>query len=561
MPHSHIWERFAPWVLREAMSSDMVTIYEGLMKDTGEKRLVRVADDIEIHAEVFRLSMAEQLISSRFRHDVFELIDLSEGRELAEHLDVEFTDLSSFKQKLLEIPWDNNSRAEIICDFLGVPKYILGSPQEMQQELPKLAIPWPDKSDFIGEMGTQIITSKPHFKNLKYYQSTIYSEVKQTLNEPFVRALISMPTGTGKTRTAMQLVCEYLNENPNRSVIWVADKRELIDQACAAFIETWEFVGNRPLPIGRWYSGSEDYELQDSMFLATTFGTLLHRSDQVRKLPVGLILVDEAHRAPTENWGRELNRMIDARFQTRMIGLTATPIRGGNDTGNLLEFFNNNMHQIKNPTGGSLIHWLESEKFLAYPNYQQVELDVEITLPANVRRALDNGNDYSSDFLEDLAKQVVYNRRIATKLIELLDDHDSILFFSPSVQHSKMIVTWLRSRGITAAHIDGETRPDIRHATIESFREKKIQVLSNYSVLDTGFDAPQVDCVFMARPTTSPVVYHQILGRGLRGPALGGTKECTVVDVPFNLETYASKREQSFTEYQRMWDRASDVLE
>mgnify|MGYP001219471790 CR=1 FL=1 len=560
MSHSHIWERFSPWLLREAMSSDMITIYEGLMQGTGERNAVRVADNTEIHAEIFRLSKAEELINRRFREEVFGLIETREGRELAAHLGFEFTDLPSFRQKLLEIPWDNNPQAEIICDFLGVPKYILGSIQEIQQELPRLAIPWPDKSDFIEAMGEQFTTSKTYFKSLKYYQSSIFSEVKQTLNQAFVRTLICMPTGTGKTRTAMQLICEYLNENPNRSVIWVADKRELIDQACAAFIETWEFIGNRPLPICRWYSGSEDYELQDSMFLATTFGTLLHRSDQVRQLPVGLVLVDEAHRAPAENWSRVLNRMIDPRFQTRMIGLTATPIRGGDDTGNLLEFFHK-YHQLENPSNGSLIHWLESEGFLAYPNYEQVELDVEITLPAPVRRALDNGNDYSSDFLEDLAKEVVYNRRIATKLIELINDHDSILFFSPSVQHSKMIVTWLRSRGIAAAHIDGETRPDIRHATIESFREKKIQVLSNYGVLDTGFDAPQVDCVFMARPTTSPVVYHQILGRGLRGPALGGTKECTVVDVPFNLETYASKREQSFTEYQRMWDRASDVLE
>ena len=542
------------------MSSDMVTIYEGLMQGTGEKNLVRVADDTEIHAEIYRLSEAEELINRRFRMDVFELIEAREASELAKHLDIEFRDLPSFRQKLIEIPWDNNPRAKIICEFLGVPKYILGSAQEIQQELPSLAIPWPDKSDFPEEMRGGIINSKIHFKNLKYYQSTIFSDVKQTLKQAFVRSLICMPTGTGKTRTAMQLVCEYLNENPNRSVIWVADKRELIDQACAAFIETWEFVGNRPLPINRWYSGSEDYELQNSMFLATTFGTLLHRSDQVKKMPIGLILVDEAHRAAAENWGNVLNRIVDPRHQTRMIGLTATPIRGGDDTGNLLEFFQK-YHQIKNPSGGNLIHWLESEEFLAYPNYDQVILDVEITLPARVRRALDNGNDYSSDFLEELGKEVVYNRRIATKLIELLKNHNSILFFSPSVQHSKMIVTWLRSRGVAAAHIDGKTRSDIRHATIESFREKKIQVLSNYSVLDTGFDAPQVDCVFMARPTTSPVVYHQILGRGLRGPALGGTKECTVVDVPFNIETYASKREHSFTEYQRMWDRASDVLE
>ena len=488
------------------------------------------------------------------------MFERKEARELAGQLGIGFTDLGSFIQSLLEIPWNSNEQAQIICEFIGIPSYVLGTTEELRQELPQMAIPWPDKPDFQNEMGDQFYPPKSYYKNLKHYQARVFAEVKTTLFEHHVRALVSMPTGTGKTRTAMQLVCEYLNENPGRSIIWVADKRELIDQACAAFLETWEFVGNRPLPIGRWYGGSENNELHESMFLATTFGTLLKRGDQVSELPIGLVVVDEAHRAAAENWGRALNHLIDPRNQTRMIGLTATPVRGGDDTGNLLQFFQHFI-QIHNPSRGSLIQWLEGEGFLAYPNYQQTELDTVITLPRAVQRSLEGGGDYTEAFLKTLAQQVVYNRRIATKLNELIPDHHSILFFSPSVQHSKMIVTWLRSRGVAAAHIDGTTRPDIRHATIEAFRNKRIQVLSNYQVLDTGFDAPQVDCVFMARPTTSHVVYHQILGRGLRGPALGGTRECTVVDVPFNIAAHANRREQSFYDYQRLWEGASDVLE
>jgi len=61
-------------------------------------------------------------------------------------------------------------------------------------------------------------------------------------------------------------------------------------------------------------------------------------------------------------------------------------------------------------------------------------------------------------------------------------------------------------------------------------------VLCNYGVLTTGFDAPSVRCVVVARPTASPILYEQMVGRGMRGPEFGGTKQCLVIDVDDNIE-------------------------
>ena len=47
----------------------------------------------------------------------------------------------------------------------------------------------------------------------------------------------------------------------------------------------------------------------------------------------------------------------------------------------------------------------------------------------------------------------------------------------------------------------------------------------NYGVFSTGFDAPNIDVVFIARPTKSIVLHQQMIGRGMRGPKMGGTSE------------------------------------
>ena len=93
----------------------------------------------------------------------------------------------------------------------------------------------------------------------------------------------------------------------------------------------------------------------------------------------------------------------------------------------------------------------------------------------------------------------------------------------------------LRRRGRLAAGITAETRESTRRHLVDLFRRRNIQVLCNYGVLTTGFDAPQVRAVVVARPTASRVLYDQMIGRGMRGPAFGGTDQCLVIDVGDNF--------------------------
>jgi hypothetical protein len=73
---------------------------------------------------------------------------------------------------------------------------------------------------------------------------------------------------------------------------------------------------------------------------------------------------------------------------------------------------------------------------------------------------------------------------------------------------------------------------------IEEFRAGRLQFLCNYGVLTTGFDAPKIRAVIIARPTTSVVLYEQMIGRGMRGPLNGGTEECQVIDLQDNIARF-----------------------
>jgi ATP-dependent helicase IRC3 len=98
-------------------------------------------------------------------------------------------------------------------------------------------------------------------------------------------------------------------------------------------------------------------------------------------------------------------------------------------------------------------------------------------------------------------------------------DHDprySTLVFAVNVEHVQNLTAMFRNKGIEAHHVDGNTPKDERFDLLERFKQRDYPVLVNCQVFTEGTDIPGVDCIVMARPTASPVLFQQMLGRGLR---------------------------------------------
>jgi superfamily II DNA or RNA helicase len=93
-----------------------------------------------------------------------------------------------------------------------------------------------------------------------------------------------------------------------------------------------------------------------------------------------------------------------------------------------------------------------------------------------------------------------------------------------------------------------------RKQAIQQFknRENELNVLINYEVLTTGFDATNIRCVFITKPTQSVVLYSQMIGRGLRGPMMGGNETCLLVDIEDNLKKYDEY--SAFSYFEGYWN-------
>jgi superfamily II DNA or RNA helicase len=119
------------------------------------------------------------------------------------------------------------------------------------------------------------------------------------------------------------------------------------------------------------------------------------------------------------------------------------------------------------------------------------------------------------------------------------------------VEHAEVLALLLNraAGGEVAAAVSSRTHRGDRNDSIARFRNGELRFLCNVGVLTTGFDAPKADVVCITRPTTSAILYEQMVGRGLRGPLNGGTKSCLVLDVqdeglPGEIMSYARVKAQ-----------------
>jgi superfamily II DNA or RNA helicase len=153
---------------------------------------------------------------------------------------------------------------------------------------------------------------------------------------------------------------------------------------------------------------------------------------------------------------------------------------------------------------------------------------------------------------DTIARDVDRNRLLLGSILDRPRDWP-ILLFAVSTEHAHTMTALLTLEDVSAAAIDYRTEPSVRRRYVDRFRHGDLRVLANYGVLTQGFDAPATRAIFVARPTFSPNVYQQMIGRGLRGPRNGGKERCLIVNVRDNWMTYGDKL--AFYEFERLWRR------
>jgi DNA repair protein RadD len=396
------------------------------------------------------------------------------------------------------------------------------------------------------------------------YQENVRKQITSFLVNKEKKLIVHMPTGAGKTRTMMESLCDFyrLSTKVNTLAVWMAYSDELCTQAVESFVERWKLRGTEPLQIIRFWGGRKlpDIDPNIPTLVITSFDTCYAALYSKRNESFGffanikrlnsLTIVDEAHQAPAPTYADAIKTITGG---AKLIGLTATPGRGGGEESNKVsEFFNRNKITLKGEYAEpSPIRYLQDQKVLSEVNYYELEgskIDIDERHWEYIAEKLQIPDEISKIIAEDTSRNI----SIVQQIIELVEKKKQTIVFAVSVLHAQLLTICLKSQGINAACIEGGTPYSERVNNIDKFKESRIKVLINFGVLTTGFDAPKTDAVVIARPTLSVVLYSQMLGRGIRGIKMGGTKECIIVNVKDNFANLP-KVDQAFTYFEKDW--------
>lgn len=373
-----------------------------------------------------------------------------------------------------------------------------------------------------------------------FYQSEVHHKAKKILEHPSGRIIIQLPTGAGKTKVAMEIICDFLNKHQKSTVVWLAESAELLEQAIDEFKKNWKHRGKSEISINRAWDKYEIIENETNpKFIVGGLGKMISFFKKGGKLKADFIIFDEAHHASAEKYSEVLLNLVDS-GRTRVLGLTATPGRiNPKETEELAKLFNDNIpisiethNEYESPIkflqnqGVLSILKTGGDKIIKIPKLDLIFTEKELQKLAKTSEYNDK------EFLKKIGQSHLRNVIIFRKLLRLMEEGKQIIYFGASLEQTKLMYVLLNTFNQKVGFIDGSTDTGYRKELIKKFQNKEINCLLNFAVLIAGFDAPAIDTVFIARPTKSATTLFQMIGRGMRGPNVqGGTKNCEVYHV------------------------------
>lgn len=306
-------------------------------------------------------------------------------------------------------------------------------------------------------------------------------------------ALLHHATGTGKTVTAIMDA-----KRCGGRVLFLAHTKELVLQSYDRFKKLWPDV-----TIGRYF---EQEKITNTHIVCGSIQSVALNLEDFSSKDFSYLIIDEAHHAASEIYQKVL-----AYFCPQFtLGLTATPER--TDEKEILEIFKNTAHRLDIQTAVEIGE-------LSPVRCIRIHTNIDLT------KVRFNATKYNITDLENKIFLPERNILIANTLLRYVPKKRTVIFCA-SVKHAENISYILRQKGINAVAVSGKMKPLERKEFQRKFINREITVLCACDLLNEGWDCPEIEVLFMARPTLSKTLYLQQLGRGMR---LSPGKECLFV--------------------------------
>ena len=364
--------------------------------------------------------------------------------------------------------------------------------------------------------------------------------------------ILVLPTGGGKTFVATHFLCRGPLSDGQR-ILWLAHTHHLLEQANEAFgrqvrrvQEPVEEVRVRVVSGAVGYFRPAHIEPEDNVLLCSLqTATRAFEKRHPRFLEFldasahGLFVAfDEAHHAPAPSYRRLLQGLRERCPRSGLLGLTATPVYADErKQGWLKRLFPQGI--VAQEDAATLI----AAGVLARPIMEDVATQVTPEFDEReYRQWVSTHRDLPESIITRLAKNQGRNDRIVAQYVSNRAKYGKTIMFADRWVQCEYLVEGLKKRGVRAdavysrvvsvpggADVRTRRRMGENAGTLQRFKNNELDVLINVQMLTEGTDVPDAQTVFLTRQTTSHILLKQMVGRALRGPQFGGTKDAYIV--------------------------------
>lgn len=365
--------------------------------------------------------------------------------------------------------------------------------------------------------------------DLRSYQSRALDALHEAIQEEDI-LLLQAATGAGKTVMVVRMIQRYFSDHPDRSFLILMHKKELVEQ----FLKSFQKFSDIDLrDIGVACAGvSKDVDTEKRVTIASV-QTL---SNHLNTYPgADLIVVDETHRIGHDHDSQYrvlLDKLHEYKPHRKVIGVTATAYRLGHGMiygekckPGLVNFFPRLTHRV---TYAELV---EEGHLMA--------LTGRVASAASLTEDLKHV-DVSGDYNLGQLGQVMGKTTHVTAAVDGYEEyglhHDSVCVFACTIEHVGHLCRAFNERGHKAVPIHSKLSPVEREANLKSWQTGQVKIAVSVNILVEGFDFPALSCLIFCRPTKSPTVYVQAIGRILRKAE--GKEEALLIDLTDNTLSF-----------------------
>ena len=340
---------------------------------------------------------------------------------------------------------------------------------------------------------------------LRTYQTEAVKAIEKQWDEGFLRTLLVLPTGCGKTVVFAKVTENQVKDG--RRVLILAHRGELLEQAADKLFKSTGIMSAlekaESTSLDSWYR--------------VTVGSVqtLMREKRLMQFPkdhFDVIVIDEAHHAISESYQKIL-RYFD---KAAVLGVTATPDRG--DMKNLGAVFDSLAYEYTLPRA-------IKEGYLSPIKAVTIPLKLDLTGVST------QAGDFKASDIDTALDPYLY--QIADEMKKYCQDRKTVVFL-PLVKTSQKFRDILIEKEFRAAEVNGSS--DDRAEILEAFDKGEYNVLCKSMLLTEGWDCPSVDCVIVLRPTKVRGLYCQMVGRGTR--LCEGKKDLLLLDFLWHTERH-----------------------